>query len=134
MDFNYSYCSYNTRPFIYQLSQLATKYRVKIKLLNCLAFSKSHGKTIKTVRTRLDKKYCLKLVIIVSDEDTSKLFEKAATQLVNSLLESANQKVNVIVNNRCLKDKRCFRGLNIFLFENRSAIFGAVPLCRQLIL
>ena len=36
-----------TRPLIYQLRQWATKYRVKIKLLNTFACSKSYVKTIK---------------------------------------------------------------------------------------
>ena len=31
-------------------------------------------------------------------------------------------------------DKRCFRGLSIFLIQKRSTIFGFVPLCRLLIL
>ena len=36
-----------TRPLIYQLLEWATKYRVKIKLLNIFCFSKSNVKIIK---------------------------------------------------------------------------------------
>ena len=51
-----------TRPLIYQLRQWATKYRVKIKLLNMFCLLTSYGKIIKRLWTRLDKKYCLKLL------------------------------------------------------------------------
>ena len=49
-----------TRPLIYQLRQWSTKYRVQIKLLNIFRLFKVYGKTIKTLWTKLDKKYCLK--------------------------------------------------------------------------
>ena len=49
----------DTRPLVYQLRQFATKYRVKTKLMDMFACSKSYGKTIKTISTRLNKWYCL---------------------------------------------------------------------------
>ena len=64
-----------TRPLIYQLRQWATKYRVKIKLLNMFHLFKVYVKTIKTLWTRLDKKYCLKLL---RQNCTSKLFWKSS--------------------------------------------------------
>ena len=60
MEFNYSIVV--TRPLIYGLRQWTTKYRVKIKLMNMIRLFEVYRKTIKTLWTRLDKKYCLKLL------------------------------------------------------------------------
>ena len=54
------------------------------------------------------------------------------------LLITASMNIKVILsiieNNQCLTDRRCFWGLSIFLFQNRSIISGFVLLCRQLTL
>ena len=42
--------------------------------------------------------------------------------------------MSIIENSQCLADTRCFQGLGIFLFQNKSTISGFVPLYRQLIL
>ena len=40
----------------------------------------------------------------------------------------------IIKNSQYLMDKRCFWSLSIFSIQNRSSVFGFVPLWRQLIL
>ena len=51
-----------TRPLIYQLRQWATKYRVKIKLLNIFCLFKVYVKTIKIHFEQDLDMYCLKLL------------------------------------------------------------------------
>ena len=91
-----------TRPLIYQLRQWATKYRVKIKLLNMFHLFKVYVKTIKTLWTRLDKKYYLKL-----------LRQKLHIKVILTK-QPPRKQPSVIKNNRCLMDKKCFWGLSNF--------------------
>ena len=108
-----SYCRVFT-PILYL--QPSSSYRVKIKLLNMFRLFKAYGKTIKNTLNKTCTAYNR-----FDETAYQSYFEEAATRFV-------------IKNNQCLIDRRCFWGLGIFSIQNRSTIFGFVPLCRQLIL
>ena len=74
MDLNYSYCSYKDYWFI-NCTKEPQSIKLKFNYWTCCACSKSYGKTVKTLWTRLDKRYCLKLL---RQNSTSKLFWKSS--------------------------------------------------------
>ena len=61
----------DTRPLVYRLHKLATKYRVKTKLHNMFqptySCSNSYGKNINVLWTRLPKKYCFLEKLLIND-------------------------------------------------------------------
>ena len=88
------------RPLIYQLSSEPRRTEIKLNYWICFACSDSYGKTIKTLWTRLDKKYCLK-----------RLRQNCLISIYQSYFEKSIHPFWLRKSSQAL---RCFWNVNIF--------------------